>query len=87
MTRVSIFSWQPKSALLFVSCVQKTDPEGVLGNYSVTCDKTVSAYTGSGIIFTKMYDEVAKLAKELNFRTDANDKKVIAATDKVAAGT
>ena len=34
--------------MLFVSCVQKTGPEGVLGNYSVTCDKTVSAYTGSG---------------------------------------
>ena len=48
ITSVSIFSWQPESALLFVSCVQKTGPEGVLGNYSVTCDKTVSAYTGPG---------------------------------------
>lgn len=45
----------------------------------------MSAYSGSGVIFTAMYDEVAKLAREMNFRTDANDKKVIAATDKIAA--
>ena len=73
------------AALLFVSCVPKTTPESIPGNYSVTCDKTVSLNSGSGIIYSTMYDEVAKLANELKFRTDANDKKVIAVTDKVAA--
>ena len=70
------------SSLLFVSCVEKTGPEGTLGNYSVTCDKTDSVNTGSGIIFTKMSDAVVNL--KLEFRTAANDKTVIATTDKVA---
>lgn len=69
------------SALLFVSC-EVTGPEGVLGTYSVTCDKVVSNNTGSGIIYKQMYDAVAKLKFE--FKTAANDKAVIAATDKVA---
>lgn len=69
------------SALLFVSC-EVTGPEGVLGTYSVTCDKVVSNNTGSGIIYTQMYDAVAKLKFE--FKTASNDKAVIAATDKVA---
>ena len=71
------------ATLLFASC-EVTKPEGVLGTYSVTCDKTsVNASTGSGIIFNKLYDAVAKL--KFDFRTDANDKAVLAATDKIAA--
>ena len=45
----------------------------------------MSAYSGSGVIYTTMYDEVAKLTREMDFRTDANDKKILAATDKIAA--
>ncbi len=69
------------AALLLSSC-QVIKPEGTLGTYSVTCDKTVSANTGNGVIFNTMYDAVAKL--KFDFRTSANDKAVIAATDKVA---
>ena len=84
MKLVKIILLAVAAALLTVSCVQKSGPEGTLGNYSVTNDKgTVNASTGSGIIYTKMYDAVAKL--KFDFRTTANDKAVIAATDKVAS--
>ena len=70
------------SALLFVSCVQKTGPDGTFGTYSVTCDKMLSTTSGSGIILKTMQNAVVNL--KLDYRTAANDKKVIETTDKIA---
>ena len=80
MKLVKILALAVATALLFVSCTQNNS-EAPHGNYVVTCDKDVSLLSGSGSIFSEMYDEVAKLGYEV--RTAANDKAVIAATDKV----
>ena len=80
MKLVKILALAVATALLFVSCT-KNNSEAPHGNYVVTCDKEVSLLSGSGIIFNEMSEEVAKLGYEV--KTAANDKAVIAATDKV----
>jgi len=80
MKLVKILALAVTTALLFVSCT-KNNSEAPHGNYVVTCDKEVSLHSGSGIIFNEMCEEVAKLGYEV--KTAANDKAVIAATDKV----
>ena len=72
------------AVLLCASCT-KSGTEQVLGNYSVTCDKAVSSSTGSGVIYYAMYNKIVAVARDFNFRTDANDKAVIAAADQIAS--
>ncbi|MBR5404047.1 MAG: hypothetical protein IK113_07490 [Bacteroidales bacterium] len=70
-------------ALCFTSC-SINDP-GDSGSYTATCDVAVSASEGSGIIFNKIRDAVILAGRGLDFRTEANNKVVIDAADKVAA--
>lgn len=71
-------------ALCFTSCGKINDP-GDSGSYTATCNIAVTGSEGSGIIFNKIRDAVILAGRDFNFKTDANDKVVIAAADKVAA--
>ena len=70
--------------LCFTSCT-KTGTDQTLGTYSATCNVEVSTSEGSGIIFSAIRDAVINASRGFDFRTDANDKAVIAAADKAAA--
>ena len=71
-------------ALCFTSCTKTTGDDKVVGSYTATCDTDVSSSEGSGVIFVAIRDAVIKASKGFDFRTDANDKAVIAAADKAA---
>lgn len=71
-------------ALCFTSCAKINDP-GDSGSYTATCNIAVSSSEGSGIIFNKIRDAVILAGRDFNFKTDANDKVVTDAADKVAA--
>ena len=71
-------------SLCFAACTKITGNEKVLGSYTATCDITVYTSEGSGIIFGAIRDAVILAGRDYDFRTDAGDKAVIAAADKVA---
>lgn len=72
-------------ALCFTSCTKPGSNDPVVGSYTATCDITVVNTEGSGIIFGKIKDAVIIASRGFDVRSDANDKVVIAAADKVAA--
>lgn len=72
-------------ALCFTSCNKTTDTGKDSGTYTAIADVDLSSKEGSGIIFYQIRDAVILAGRSFNFRTDANDKVVIAAADQVAA--
>ena len=72
-------------ALSLSSCKKTTGDEKVSGTYEVTANvETVDYNKGHGVIFGAMESAVNETARNFSFRTDANDKAVIAAADKAA---
>lgn len=71
-------------ALSFTSCTKTTDTGKDAGSYTAICDDNVSSSEGSGVIFFAIRDAVLNASRNFDFRTDANDKAVIAAADKAA---
>ena len=73
-------------AICFTSCTKVSGGDDKnLGTYGATCDVSVSTSEGSGVIFSAIRDAVIVTSRSFDFRTDANDKAVIAAADKAAA--
>ena len=56
----------------------------MIQSYTAICDTEVSSSEGSGIIFVAIRDAVITASRGFDFRTDSNDKAVIAAADKAA---
>ena len=70
--------------LSITSCTKTTGDDKTVGSYTATCDTEVSSSEGSGIIYVAIRDAVIKASRGFDFRTDSNDKAVIAAADKAA---
>ena len=70
--------------LCFTSCTKTTGDDKNVGSYTATCDSDVSSSEGSGVIFYAIRDAVISASRGFDFRTDSNDKAVIAAADKKA---
>lgn len=70
--------------LCFTSCTKTTGDDKTVGTYTATCDSNVSSSEGSGVIFYAIRDAVISASRGFDFRTDSNDKAVIAAADKAA---
>lgn len=72
-------------AALFLTSCNKDNNEKVSGVYGVTANvETIDYNKGHGIIFQAIESAVNETAKNFDFKTDANDKAVIAAADKAA---
>lgn len=72
-------------ALCLSSCSKNNNDEKVSGTYGVTANVgTIDYNKGHGIIFGAIENAVNETARNFSFRTDANDKAVIAAADKAA---
>ena len=72
-------------ALCFTSCTKPSGNDPVVGSYTAIADISVVNTEGSGIILGKIKDAVIIASRGFDVRSDANDKVVIAAADKVAA--
>ena len=84
MKAIKLFAIAAAFIALFASCTKTTDSSEKFGSYSAIANVDLSSKEGSGIIYYQIRDAVIKAAKDFNFRTDANDKAVIAAADAAA---
>jgi hypothetical protein len=66
------------------SCTKISGNDKDMGSYSAICDSNVSSSEGSGIIYFAIRDAVINASRGFDFRSDSNDKTVIAAADEAA---